>query len=208
MSHEFPANLVVMALPLESQGVFEREGIPVLFTGVGKVNAAYALTRRLMEYRHASRAAPAVINFGTAGSQRLPTGTLLECSAFAQRDMDVSGLGFAAGVTPFEEIPAVLEFPRRFPDLPSGVCGTGDSFVTSALSAEFHALDMEAYALAKVCRREAIAFSAVKFITDGADHAAAADWQGNLRRAADLFYECHRRLTSSVGSVRAPASLG
>jgi hypothetical protein len=38
--------LVVMALPLEAQGVFEQAGIAVLYTGVGKVNAAMALTRR------------------------------------------------------------------------------------------------------------------------------------------------------------------
>src|SRR5687768_16931828 len=55
---ELPALLVVMALPLESQGVFERAGIDVLFTGIGKVNAAYALTRRLADYRHAGLAPP------------------------------------------------------------------------------------------------------------------------------------------------------
>ena len=34
-----PQILVVMALRLESEEVFEREHIPVLYTGVGKVNA-------------------------------------------------------------------------------------------------------------------------------------------------------------------------
>ena len=36
--------LVVMALPLEAQDVFEQAGIQVLYTGVGKVNAAMVLT--------------------------------------------------------------------------------------------------------------------------------------------------------------------
>jgi len=193
MSNEFPVDLIVMALPIESQGVFERSGVPVVFTGVGKVNAAHALTRRLMDYRHAGRPLPSVVNFGTAGSQRLPTGSLVECSAFTQRDMDVSGLGFEIGVTPFEDVPPVLQFPRRFPHLPQGVCGSGDSFVMSALAASFDVLDMEAYALAKVCWLEGAAFTAVKFVTDGADHAAGNDWQSNLHRAADLFHDCYRR---------------
>ncbi len=30
--------------------MFERAGIPVLYTGIGKVNAAYGLTRRLSQY--------------------------------------------------------------------------------------------------------------------------------------------------------------
>ena len=85
--------LIVMALELEGQGVFEQRGIPVLYCGVGKVNAAYVLTRRLADYRHVGAALPHVINFGTAGSRRHPTGTVVECHAFVQRDMDVSGLG-------------------------------------------------------------------------------------------------------------------
>ena len=49
-----PPRLIVMALELEGQGVFERQGVQVLYTGLGKVNAAIALTRRLAAYRHAS----------------------------------------------------------------------------------------------------------------------------------------------------------
>lgn len=195
MISEFPAELIVMALPIESQGVLEAAGIPVLFTGVGKVNAAYALTRRLAEYRLSGQPQPTVINFGTAGSQRLLTGALVECTSFAQRDMDVSGLGFPVGVTPFEEAPAVLQCARRFEHLPAARCDSGDSFVMTALAGEFDVLDMEAYALAKVCHLEGVCFNSVKFVTDGADHAAGNDWQANLHRAAELFLDCYRRLT-------------
>jgi len=192
MSTAFPDPLLVMALPLESQGVFERAGVTVLYTGVGKVNAAHALTRRLAEYRHAAVPLPQVINFGTVGSRRHPTGATLECNAFVQRDMDVTGLGVPLGVTPFEEIPARLEFPAVFTHLPAGVCGSGDSFVMTGAAMECDVVDMEGYALAKVCWLERTAFSAVKFVTDGADHAAAGDWHGNLQRAADRFFELYR----------------
>ena len=57
-----------MALPAEGAGRFERQGITVFYTGVGKVNAAIALCRRFAEYRRAGHALPLVVNFGTAGS--------------------------------------------------------------------------------------------------------------------------------------------
>lgn len=183
-----------MALPIESQGVFERASIGVLYTGVGKVNAAHALTRRLADYRHAGAPLPHVINFGTAGSQRRPTGALIECTAFIQRDMDVTGLGVPLGTTPFEEVPSRLETAPIFDQLDQGVCGSGDSFVVTACSHDCDVLDMEAYALAKVCYFEGCRFNAAKFVTDGADHAAATDWQSNLRHAAHLFIELYMRL--------------
>jgi adenosylhomocysteine nucleosidase len=183
----YPAHLVVMALPMESQGLFERAGVPVLYTGVGKVNAAHALTRRLTEYRLAQSSLPHVINFGTAGSQRLQTGSVIECQAFIQRDMDVTGLGVPLGVTPFEDVPARLETQPAFASLESGICGSGDSFVVNACAQDCDVLDMEAYALAKVCRLEGCTFNAVKFVSDGADHAAAQNWQQNLRMAAERF---------------------
>jgi adenosylhomocysteine nucleosidase len=194
MSIEFPDPLLVMALPIESQGVFERAGLPVLYTGVGKVNAAHALTRRLVEYLHAGVPLPRVINFGTVGSRRHVAGTTLECNAFVQRDMDVTGLGVPLGVTPFEEIPARLEFPAMFKQLSRGVCGSGDSFVMSESAIECDVVDMEGYALAKVCWLERAAFTSVKFVTDGADHAAAGDWQSNLKFAADRFLALYREL--------------
>jgi len=187
--------LIVMALELEGQGVFEQRGIPVLYCGVGKVNAAYVLTRRLADYRHVGAALPHVINFGTAGSRRHPTGTVVECHAFVQRDMDVSGLGVPLGTTPFDaDVPARLEFPPVFPHLVQGVCGTGDSFATTECAVECDVLDMEGYALAKVCWLERTRFTAVKWVSDGADHTAGADWQANLHHAAERFLKLYEHL--------------
>jgi len=186
--------LVVMALPLEAQEVFSEAGVPVLYTGVGKVNAAMTLSRALTAMRHAGQALPRVVNFGSAGSRSFATGTVVACTSFHQRDMDVSGLGFAPGTTPFEEIPAVLEYPTPFGELPLATCGTGDSFETGVREMTCDVVDMEAYALAKVCHVEGTGFACAKFVSDGADHAAAADWQANLHRAADQFLALYRRL--------------
>jgi adenosylhomocysteine nucleosidase len=189
---ELPSALVVVALREESAGVFEAAGIPVLYCGVGKVNAASALARALTRYALQGRAMPLVMNFGSAGSRRYPTGTLVECHEFVQRDMDVSGLGFALGVTPYDEAPACLRFEPVFTHLPSAICGSGDSFATSVSGTDCAVVDMEAYALAKVCWFEKAPFACVKYVSDGADHAAAEDWQRNLHKAADEFLRLYQ----------------
>jgi adenosylhomocysteine nucleosidase len=181
--------LVVMALELESQGLFAERGISVLYTGIGKVNAAYRLTRALAEHRAEQGVLPRVVNFGTVGSPTLEAGSVVACRRFVQRDMDVSGLGFPLGTTPFEEVPARLEFPALFPELPAAVCGTGDRFETGRPAVDCDVIDMEGYALAKVCHLEGAELGAVKFVTDGADGNAGVDWHDNLPRAARAFLE-------------------
>ncbi len=198
---DFPNVLVVMAVPAESAGVFEAAGVPVLYCGVGKINAAVALTRELRRYDHHAQPLPLVLNVGTAGSPAHATGSLLECHEFMQRDMDASGLGFALGVTPFDEVPPRLTFARRFPQLTAAVCGSGDSFVTSVSPADWAVVDMEAYALAKVCWIEKARFACVKYVTDGADHAAAHHWQSNLHKAAEEFLSLYRSVRQASGAA-------
>jgi hypothetical protein len=46
-----------------------------------------------------------------------------------------------------------------------------------------------------VCRAEGIRFACAKYVSDGADHAAASDWQANLHRAAEQFLALYRSLS-------------
>jgi adenosylhomocysteine nucleosidase len=192
---DLPRILVVMALRVESSGVFETAGVPVLYCGVGKVNAAIALTKELSRYAHQGEELPLVLNFGSAGSRCFAPGTLLACQEFVQRDMDVSSLGFALGVTPYDEAPSALIFEPVFTALPTAVCGSGDSFATTETEVDCAVIDMEAYALAKVCWHENAGFACVKYVTDGADHAAADDWQRNVHAAAEEFLKLFRGLS-------------
>jgi adenosylhomocysteine nucleosidase len=192
-----PDVLVVMALPAESAGVFEQAGVPVLYCGVGKINAAIALTRELRRYAHAAAPLPLVLNFGSAGSRIHVTGSMVACHEFVQRDMDVRGLGFALGVTPFDSTPAILSFEPRFTHLPAAVCGSGDSFATSACPVDCAVLDMEAYALAKACWIERAPFGCAKYVTDGADHAAADHWRDNVHKAAEEFLSLYLSVRSA-----------
>ena len=179
--------LIVMALESEGQKKLEALGFDVLYCGVGKVNAAYHLTRKLHQARNTGIEYDYVLNLGTAGSPRFASGALVETDRFMQRDMDVSGLGFPIGTTPFDDTAPLIQFPRRFAHLPSGICGSGDSFLQGPCPVSSDVIDMEAYALAKICLAEAINFSSVKYITDGADGNASNDWQENLKHAAEAF---------------------
>jgi adenosylhomocysteine nucleosidase len=194
---DLPRTLVVMALRAESSGVFEAAGVPVLYCGVGKVNAAMALAKELSRYAQGGRDMPLVVNFGSAGSRCFAAGTLVACREFLQRDMDVSGLGFALGVTPYDEAPPSLLFDPVFTHLPSAVCGSGDSFATAEIDVDCAVIDMEAYALAKVCWQEDARFACVKYVTDGADPAAADDWRRNVHLAAGAFLQLFRGIEKS-----------
>jgi len=171
--------LIVCALPQETQG--QLEDYDVLYTGVGKVNATLKLTQKFGKYgSHIPY--NLVINYGTAGSQhwRYRKGDLVDCTRFVQRDMDVTGLGFKVGQTPFEDdIPIVVQSKSKFnPVGKKALCGSGDSFVQDKTMGDV--VDMEAYALAKVCKLYDVPFISFKYITDGADENANKDWKENL----------------------------
>jgi adenosylhomocysteine nucleosidase len=190
--------LVVMALPEEGGARLEAAGAAVLYTGVGKVNASHALTRRLLEIRHAGTPLPRILNLGTAGSPRWPPGTVLACDRFVQRDMDARALGFPLGATPFDPTPAELRFATELPELPAGRCASGDSFVTEAADLDADVFDMEAFALARVCLFEGARFACAKFVTDGADDGAAGDWSAALDTAAEALLAVYRRYAAAV----------
>lgn len=170
--------LLVFAMKEESANAFD--GHDVLHCGIGKVNAAYALTRRLA----AGPKPPLVVNLGTAGSRKHKAGIVVNPRRFVQRDMDVTALGFAKYQTPFSDDPAELEYGESIDALPGGVCGSGDSFATGDEAAHFDVLDMEAYAIAVICQREKLNFLCLKYISDGADGAAHKEWADSLQHAA------------------------
>lgn len=189
--------LIVMALEQEAQGVLSMLGAHVLFTGVGKVNAAFQLTRHLMLLDAQGRTPRLVLNFGTAGSRTLATGSLVACQRFVQRDMDATGLGFELGRTPFDTLAAELEFPAVFQELPHVTCGSADRFETAPVALPCDVFDMEAYALAKVCTLANVPFACVKYVTDGADPEASQDWHSALPHAARAFATLYQRLLSA-----------
>tara|TARA_R110000796_G_scaffold123574_2_gene237903 strand:- start:166 stop:744 length:579 start_codon:yes stop_codon:yes gene_type:complete len=178
--------LIVCALEIETQG--QLNGYNVLYTGVGKVNATYELTNYLTLKGDMPEL---VINYGTAGSRKIKKKTLVDCTKFVQRDMDVTGLGFLRGETPFEtNIPSILQSSSKFnPIGRRAMCGSGDNFVEDRTQYYGEVVDMEAYALAKVCYHNDVPFISFKYITDGADEQAHEDWEANLADGIEVFKE-------------------
>jgi len=181
--------LIVSALEVETQG--QLEDYDVLYTGVGKVNATFALTQKFGKYgSHIPY--HMVINYGTAGSRKIKKKTLVDCTKFIQRDMDVTGLGFMRGETPFEQDPPFVIQQQNVEFNPIGrnaTCGSGDNFVEDKTNYYGEVVDMEAYALAKVCYLYDVPFISFKYITDGADEQAHEDWESNLADGIEVFKE-------------------
>ena len=176
--------LVVCAL--EDEFNIQGSNYDLLYTGVGKVNAAISLTEYLL-----TKARPGyIINYGTAGSKKVKVGSLVDCTKFIQRDMDVSGLGFERYETPFEgKLSRKIDFSTFIKNPLNNLltCSTGDSFVASDGPHVGDVVDMESYALAKVCSKFDISFIAFKYISDSADKDASIDWKENLNKGQKLF---------------------
>ena len=146
------------------------------YTGVGKINATYNTLRLI--YVHKPKI---VINYGTAGAINTELNGIIECTKFYQRDMDVRSLDFELGETPFDKTKEIIISENGYS------CGTGDSFVNKKIDIDVDIVDMEAYAIAKVCILENIEFKCFKYISDNADKNANKDWKKNLSLGAQAF---------------------
>ena len=149
------------------------------FLGVGKINATIQTTELINKFKPKE-----IINFGTAGSLNNKLNGIIECTKFYQRDMDCRGLlNFKLGQTPFDKINEIIYSENGYS------CGSGDNFVTTKIEMDVDVVDMEAYAIAKVCSIKGVKFRCFKFISDNADKSADNDWNKNLKIAAKKFEE-------------------
>ncbi len=154
-------------------------GYQVVYTGIGKINASYA-TLKTIQRGDCER----IINYGTAGTlNHVHAGELLAIGEIYQRDMDARPLA-ALGETPLE-----TRLPAATLGLAAGEysLSTGDNFVSQRPEIDSDAVDMEAYAIAKVCALEGVPFSCFKFISDLANENAAEHWQENVSLGAAAF---------------------
>ena len=148
------------------------------YTGVGKINATYNTLKLINLYKP-----KIIINYGTAGAINTELNGIIECTKFYQRDMDTRSLDFELGETPFDNIKEIIISKNGFS------CGTGDNFVNQKIDMEVDVVDMEAYAIAKVCKLEKIEFKCFKYISDNADKNANIDWNKNLALGVKAFSE-------------------
>ncbi len=167
--------VLIVALEVELPQI-ELPNFKIEYCGVGKINATHK-TLEVVKNDNPDL----IINYGTAGSLRRDLKGLYEVSKFLQRDMDATPLGFKIGETPFDNI-TEIDFGR------TGLsCSTGDNFVISPPSLKTDLVDMEAYAIAKVCWLSGIDFMCFKYISDDADSFSPNNWDKNIGFGKEAF---------------------
>jgi adenosylhomocysteine nucleosidase len=176
--------LVLTAVDDELHKPRAPDGVEVIYTGVGKVNASSGATLALLVLRPTL-----VINYGTAGKIDQKLGGLVEVSHVVQRDMMAMPLA-PRGSTPFSSA-----LDRLSSGHGAAVCGTGDSLVTAddpwLADNGIDIVDMELFAIAHVCQRHSIPWRAFKYLTDDF---AAAYRSSDVAEGQDLFWDAVKRL--------------
>jgi len=177
-------DLILIALKDEAPDL--AFSMKVFFTGVGKVNAAMTAAELIAKYRP-----DRIINFGTAGGVTVKSG-FHQVSKFVQRDMMCCELGSLPGQTPFEEVIII--------DNGDGLtCSTGDNFVTNSnLEIPADLVDMEAYSIAKVCKKHKVEFLCYKFVSDGANEDSLNDWRTTVSQGQVHYLDKLKELNVSL----------
>ena len=163
-------------------------------SGVGKVNA----TIKALEIIH-NHQPKLIINYGTVGAVAEDVDGLVDCTKFCQMDMDATPLDFKIGQTPFEnekKVPRIIDTNKISDGYklfnPIGknlLCGTSDKFVVDKPSMRVDVVDMEAYAIAKVCHICDVKFISFKYISDRANSDSPREWVDHCSDGVKKFKE-------------------
>ncbi|MFD9130541.1 nucleosidase [Kitasatospora sp. NPDC059571] len=171
--------LLVVAVREEAAHLDDR--LPVLLTGMGKINATAALATVLAQGVRPSE----VVNLGTAGALRPGlAGETHRIAQVIQHDIDTPVLRELTGRS--YGAPIVLG------EGPGPVLATGDLFVSDPAARERLAqtadlVDMEGYAIATVAGRAGVPVRLVKHVSDEAGEGAARSWRDSVDDCAKIL---------------------
>jgi adenosylhomocysteine nucleosidase len=178
---------VLLVVAVEHEAVALPAELPVLITGVGKVNAALQVSRALA---NPADRPDIVVNVGTAGALHDGMTGTHEVGQVRQHDLDSVVLEELTGHR--------YGRPILLGDGPT--LATGDMFVSDvttrdrlAVSADL--VDMEGYAVAAACRMAGVPVKLVKHVSDTADEGARPSWKESVHLASA---ELARWLTSHL----------
>lgn len=184
-------------------------------SGVGKVNAAIC-TQVLLSF-----SVDCVWFTGVAGAldKRLDVGDIVISSSAMQHDIDVTALGFAKGVIPFQVQSEFIAddtliklakqagdalFPNR---TVIGKIVSGDQFIASVdkvseLHATFNGVcaEMEGAAVAQVCSANEVPFIIIRSMSDKADGSADVTYKDFVVQAADHSYSMIEYMISHLSA--------
>lgn len=172
--------VIITALEDELNPLLLPDQVPVVYSGIGKINASIAALEAIGQ--HQPRL---IVNFGTAGKISKHLTGLIPIGRVLQRDMMAEPLA-PRGQVPFSQDPHELFSIRE-----GHTCGTGDSFVTQTddwLAVNgVDVVDMELFAIATIARKFDIPWMSWKYITDEANEASGQDWATQVSHGQELF---------------------
>ena len=192
--------LFVMAAEAE-YGEHLRQRFTPLITGVGPVEAAVKLAAALGRLKHEDMLPDLVVSLGSAGSAKLPQTEVYQASSVSYRDMDASPLGFEKGLTPFLDLPAVVELTIQVPGIASASLSTGANIISGAAYQAIDAdmVDMESFAVLRACMAFNVPMIGLRGISDGAKELAHVDdWKQYLHIVDEKLAEAVDRIEEAV----------
>jgi adenosylhomocysteine nucleosidase len=171
-------------------GEFAHPDANVIYSGVGKVNAALA-AQHIIDTETPSL----IMSLGTAGSVVWDYGMVVNPTGWVQRDMNLTELFGPKYVVPMSAEEQILRYGNRDANYPESVCGSGDCFVRNIEHELWDCVEMEGFAIAYAARRAGIPFVAYKFISDGAsNHTADHEWLEILGEAKTALHKVYENL--------------
>ncbi|MCR9138497.1 MAG: 5'-methylthioadenosine/S-adenosylhomocysteine nucleosidase [Alphaproteobacteria bacterium] len=190
--------LFVMAADQEYGAALQSRFKP-LITGVGPVEAAVQLAAALGAL-DADRP-DLIVSLGSAGSRDLEQTKIYQVASVSYRDMDASALGFEKGATPFLDMPVTLDMPFRIDGLPAASLSTGANIVSGNSYDDIDAdmVDMETFAVMRVCQHYNIPLVGLRGISDGRDELRRiGDWTEYLHVIDENLAEAVDRLDQAI----------
>lgn len=175
----------IIALPDEVHHAHELHGIPVFYSGVGKINAALRTADVI------AQGFTDIINIGSCGSVKHKLGEIIPVGKVLQ---DIDGRPLCDyGHTPFEEDSGSIILDESLPHS----CFSTDYFYDhqqhAKYSPEYLAMintcsvfDMELFGIAKACKRHNVKLRAFKWVSDDGDF---EHWKENCRMSAERVLE-------------------
>ena len=195
---------ILFAMAAEAEyGEHLRQRFTPLITGVGPVEAAVQLAAVLGRLKHEGMLPDLVVSLGSAGSAKLPQTEVYQASSVSYRDMDASPLGFEKGVTPFLDLPAVVELTIQVPGIASASLSTGANIVSGAAYQAIDAdmVDMESFAVLRACMSFGVPLIGLRGISDGAKELAHVDdWTQYLHIVDERLAEAVDRIEAAVAN--------
>ena len=189
------------------------EDLPVLLTGIGRINTTLALTDCLHRYLRAGGLPGAIINLGTAGALRPGMTGVHRVNRVLLHDFSHASVAALTGADEYPPIDLDSDLPGDHTELDTldGLdrdaaslitLATGDVFVESdavrdRLAEDADIVDMEGYAVARVARWFGVPVQLIKVISDDAGDDAGATWRDELpQMAREIAAHTHRELTA------------